>query len=648
MKIVTVLFRLHLLALTWVSFNFVNGQIVINTLYEVTPEEMVEKIVGDGIQFSNVSYTGADSASGIFTNGSSTNLGLDEGIFLTTGSGYNIPGPNNSANASTNNGIPGNALLNNITTSPTYDASVLEFDFIPETDTLFIKYIFGSEEYNEFVGSAFNDVFGLFITGPNPMGGQYTNKNISIIPGTTNTSVKINSVNNGYSLPGVEPSGPCMNCQYYDDNSNGLTLEYDGFTVVLVSWLIVVPCEEYHAMIGIADVGDFDRDSGAFIEELSIKRPKIDVETILVPPDLTEHMVEGHVEADVVFRLPNPEYAPITICYEITGTASNGADYEWIDNCVTFEEGEDSVSFHIVPLYDGIIEGEETIVLIIENTLGCIVRYDTVEFTILDYLEMYSTCSPNTLICNGDSVELWVDVINGFPPYTYNWQPGSYTNDTIVVSPEETTTYTVTYSDIFGETGIDSVKVTVFNGNANNIIAFSFLAENNPLLPEDVYGTILEDSVLLVLPTGQTAENLIAAFSLPNCATAFVDGEEQFSSVSANDFTNPIIYQVVAANGELHDWLVVVEIELGLTGENVDGLILFPNPSDGKFYLEVENMVKDPIELQVVDLTGRIIYQTSSSSQDKTKIDLTDQPKGIYFIRVKAREMVVSRKVILK
>ena len=56
-------------------------------------------------------------------------------------------------------------------------------------------------------------------------------------------------------------------------------------------------------------------------------------------------MVEGHVEADLIFKLPGVEYAPVTICYEITGTASNGADYEWIDNCVTFEEGEDSCGF---------------------------------------------------------------------------------------------------------------------------------------------------------------------------------------------------------------------------------------------------------------------------------------------------------------
>ena len=114
-----------------------------------------------------------------------------------------------------------------------------------------------------------------------------------------------------------------------------------------------------------------------------------------------------------------------------------GVDYEEIDNCITFDGGEDSVSFHIVPLYDGIIEGDETIRLIIENTLGCTVKYDTVEFIILDYWGMISMISPNTMICSGQEVQLTVDVINGFPPYTYNWQPGGFTDDTIVVSPEE-------------------------------------------------------------------------------------------------------------------------------------------------------------------------------------------------------------------
>src|SRR5512136_2264392 len=104
------------------------AQIVINT--GVSPEDMVENIVGEGVTYSNVEFTGADISRGIFNNGSSTNIGLDGGIFLTSGSGYIIPGPNNSTSAGQNNGFPGDPQLTALSGQQTYDASVLEFDFI--------------------------------------------------------------------------------------------------------------------------------------------------------------------------------------------------------------------------------------------------------------------------------------------------------------------------------------------------------------------------------------------------------------------------------------------------------------------------------------------------------------------------------------
>ena len=60
----------------------------------LTPEEMVQFFVGSGINYSNVTYTGADTARGIFTNGGTTNLGVDHGLALTSGTIQNIPGPN--------------------------------------------------------------------------------------------------------------------------------------------------------------------------------------------------------------------------------------------------------------------------------------------------------------------------------------------------------------------------------------------------------------------------------------------------------------------------------------------------------------------------------------------------------------------------
>ncbi len=137
-----------------------------------------------------------------------------------------------------------------------------------------------------------------------------------------NTAITINTINNGqWWYPDI-PNGPCMNCAYYSDNTFGLTLEYDGFTTVLIAWLLVVPCETYHIKIGVADAGDGIYDTGVFIEENSFESPKIEVETDPFPQGVSDNMIEGCVEADIIFRLPNPEYAPITVCYEITGTAT--------------------------------------------------------------------------------------------------------------------------------------------------------------------------------------------------------------------------------------------------------------------------------------------------------------------------------------
>ncbi|HPE55055.1 MAG TPA: choice-of-anchor L domain-containing protein [Bacteroidales bacterium] len=454
--------ELWITAIVILTFTSVKGQIEIQPGPAVTPEDMVENIVGDGIQYDNVTLQGANVARGIFSNGQTTNLGIASGIFLTSGAGYNIPGPNVACGSTGANGMPGHPSLNAITTSTTYDACVLEFDFIPESDTLRFKYVFGSEEYNEWVNTAFNDVFGYFVTGPDPMGGMYSDKNVAIVPGTTNTSVTINNVNNGNKSCGTVPTGPCEYCAYYSDNTGGLTLEYDGLTTVLTAYLLVVPCEMYHIKMGVADAGDGIYDSGVFIEENSFESPKIEVQSDPFPQGVSDNMIEGCVEADIIFELPDPSYAPITVCFEIEGTASNGIDYEFIENCVTFEEGEDSVAIHVVPLKDDQIEGEETIIFIIENTLGCIVRYDTVEFIIMDYIDMVTVTSPNTVMCQGQSIDLWVQTFNGIPTYSYEWEGFSVDNDTLTVSPDTTTMYYVSVMDLCQDTVTDSIQVTVF------------------------------------------------------------------------------------------------------------------------------------------------------------------------------------------
>ena len=197
--------------------------------------DLATAIAGTGITVSNVTYSGATTtASGTFTNGAST-VGFGSGVVLTTGTVGCIPGPNTS----------GSCTGGGTTTS-------LKFDFISATGKLFFNYVFGSEEYNEFVGSGFNDEFQLLLNGTN----------IALLPGVGGV-VSINNVNCN------------SNSAYYRNNSTGgstgcanqgLNIQYDGLTTALNASADVVAGSTNVFEFLIFDRGDTSYDSGVFIQ----------------------------------------------------------------------------------------------------------------------------------------------------------------------------------------------------------------------------------------------------------------------------------------------------------------------------------------------------------------------------------------------
>jgi hypothetical protein len=220
------------------------------------PDDLVFNLVGSGISYSNVSYTGtlgglATASAGTFINGL-TIFGIDQGIILCSGHVNNAPGPNSSDAIGADLFLPGDADLNlafgGITT---YDATILEFDFIPTADKMYVQYVFASDEYNEWVGQ-YNDAFAFFLDGVN----------IALIP-TTNVPVSVGTVNNG-SYP-----------SYYRDNDFWPTgpfpydIEADGFTKVFTATGTVVPNATHHIKLAIADRNDHILDSWVFLKAAS-------------------------------------------------------------------------------------------------------------------------------------------------------------------------------------------------------------------------------------------------------------------------------------------------------------------------------------------------------------------------------------------
>jgi gliding motility-associated-like protein len=161
--------------------------------------------------------------------------------------------------------------LTAIEPNATNDVCILEFDFIPLCNSMSITFVFGSEEYPNFVGS-FNDGFGIFLTGPNPGGGNYTSFNIGTLPNTM--PVSINNVNSS------------TNSAYFHDNYTfpNNDIAYDGYTIPITSVTPVTACSTYHMKIAIADALDEAYDSGVFVGSNAVSCTNAPTVTVAATP----------------------------------------------------------------------------------------------------------------------------------------------------------------------------------------------------------------------------------------------------------------------------------------------------------------------------------------------------------------------------
>ncbi len=426
-----------------------------------TPQELVEDILVTGcLQAFNVTYTGAPSAIGYYTGGQSIGFTNDDGVVLNSGDAVNINGPNISNSISTDLGMPGDPLLDAIIApDPSEDAAVLEFDFIPSSDTLKFNYIFGSDEYPEFVNS-YNDVFAFFLSGTNPSGGNYVNQNIALVPGTI-TPVSINNINNGTFYP---TTGPCVNCQYYVDNYNGMTFEFDGYTTVLTATALVVPCETYHIKLAVADAVDHVLDSGVLLEAGSFSsggsinathHSSIGNNPNVVYEGCDNYWIFSRVDTTTIND-------SLFVNIVVSGTVDTTNDVSGIPADFWILPGVVADTFYYDAIMDNLTEGQEYMVVSVINGCPCSTTMNNDTVWILDNFNLNPTITPDDHICIGNNFTITASVNPSLNPilYSYQWSTGD-TTASITVSPTTTTAYDVTITHgCFSDTTL-SCTITV-------------------------------------------------------------------------------------------------------------------------------------------------------------------------------------------
>lgn len=522
-------FCFYLALLTAVIFPLISHAqltIIEGSRISMTPLEFVQTyLAGPGVTISNATYNGSALPLNIIRSPSNTadqigsftatdsafeSLGLEGGIMLSSGQVQNastliLP----TGHASTNTGSGSDPDLTQLAGIISRDKSVLEFDFVPATDIISFRYVFGSEEFDEYCNQ-FNDAFGFFIRGPGIPPGPYAGfaQNIAFLPSTTLT-VTINNI--------CATDNGVMNGTYSWWNGNGPVFNYDRLTYVFTASIAVQCTQTYHLKLAVGDASDGQYDSGIFLEENSLTSTGFTGSASFSNSQTGQFLVEGCNEVTLSYEIQAPLAADLTIGLSIqpSGTATQ-ADIlpNTFPMSLTIPAGLlQTPPLTITPLADGLPEPMENLIINASTTVCNITNTVTSEFFIKDYSQLIADVDDVT-VCNGLPATLTTVVSGGQPAipsgaFHYLWNTGD-TLPAITVSPGPGHhSYTVSVTDACNQavTVAASVDVGTTPGPAGPIEGTAEICTPAGALVFSVPAITGADDYIWSLPPGAVIVN---------------------------------------------------------------------------------------------------------------------------------------------
>ncbi len=329
----------------------------------------------------------------------------------------------------------------------------------------------------------------------------------------------------------------------------------------------------------------------------------------------------------------------------------------------------------------------------------------TVDFTLhVTDLELAASANPMEL-CIGETTQLEALVSGGSGTYTYAWTsvPEGFTSTETnpIVEPLENTEYFVSVFD--GIITIDaSVSVTVYNKplvdlGGDMVLCGETYHELDAGNPGDTYlwstdetsqvitasgsgvtmvwaevtnenGCSTTDTVYLDFATIPTVE-LGSDTTICGGATITLDaGNPGSLFLWSNEATTQTIVadtlghgygvqdftvQVTNQSGCINDGSVMVEFLdcTGIDELNSISMKIYPNPSNGIFNLELAGESNKPVDVQVMNISGEIVFSNYGivmSGTNTQKIDISNFADGIYTVSVSSNGASKTRRIVLR
>ena len=591
--------------------NTINAQITTNCTPPYDNATALVNLLVDGVPFSNATLTGFDCAAGFF-DGTNTNLDLSSGFAMCTGGIDMLTGlgANTQGTGSDPDLVTQLQLVNSASTTVN-NVIVLEFDFEPNSDQIAFQYVFGSEEYPGYTCSDFNDIFGFFLSGPG-INGPFSNNGINLAmipdpnnPGSyTDTPVMINSINSGVSSSGN--NGPCDDIDenwqdyavFFTGNPDEETVNMPGFTVPLTATSSVIPCETYHIKLALANVSDQALQSAVFLLENSFSSTGTFMESSSdygpwSGNDTT--LVEGCFDGELTFGLTETIQTDYVIDFVVGGTATEGVDFETMGSQAIISAGDLLTSIPLVPFYDGIVEGNETLSVFATVTDGCAEEEMEFNFLIVDRMPMYMDSLPDTAFCPGDlAITINPSISGGIQPMSYQWlyNGATYSNQEIItIQPNNIGFYTFQANGLCDSEVSDSFESYLLEPE----LPLTILSTYNSI--EACLGDVLNTEILLAGGIGEpdfmwyidgVPYNDTLNFTVPTELPYDYNLELIVSDQCSNSTSDQFRFNVVDC------------IKANVFTPNADGLNDF-------FYLNFGDVV-DNVRINIYNRWGELVY----------------------------------------
>ena len=194
-----------------------------------------------------------------------------------------------------------------------------------------------------------------------------------------------------------------------------------------------------------------------------------------------------------------------------------------------------------------------------------------------------------------------------------------------------------------GEYGVEIIA-TDESGNVNFDVMYIYVydAMNPEVVCQDMTVTLNSDGVGVILPDQLIAE------AWDNCGIAEVFAsnlEFNESHIGMNEVT----LSVMDYNGNMTSCTAMVTVQ---ENPNIDDTVigdldfdLYPNPTLGTVTVNLPRP-RPGTSARVLDITGKLIYETNFDDQSKIRIDLEDFDNGIYTISVFNQNQSATKRVI--